>query len=728
MKKSLKKTVVVMAAVALSTAAVGINQLRVFADEETAIQPLDSVAMVEGASVRIGDTSNDNGNGMRFTMFMDKAAYETLMTGDTYSEQEFGIIIVPDLDAYDDVSYDTVFGAQKKYDWAVWEDDGDGSGRWVYNGTDDDDYSQIMLYSFDKMYNSVAGMASENESNVYVRGTISKISYAAQEFRGIGYVKYKDGEAQKYVFLEPEVRSMTYVAQRAVENDHPNADWLQSAYVADYGKNGEKATATTVTQEYYYEQANGSYVKNDEDTVVISTVGEDSIYVDDEVEADSAHKIGYVYYPEHGDSVASAKAYANGKRVLKSYYKLFDVANVVDDVSLLTAKRTNYYADVHGTLTIAKYGENVSDRLNESISINAQYKIDLPKESNALGDASVALQLSSEFMSKSALQEMITEGYDSLSFYAYRQLNMGSDTWENGLYIRTLDFDKMRADSPKVSDDRKTIETKYCSQQESFSSATNTWRKIEYSLTDLLEFYDVLFGSGTNYYLAEIGAGTNNVDDNVLYFSKFALNNIDVSGVVMNNALFRAKLNTWWDGGKNMNTSGLSSVKVESYNQSVANRAESTSSKVATYKIGLPSVDDPASNTTTMVSLSREFMPKAVLQKLVNDGYKTLDFAVYRQYDIENDGWDGGMYLRTLDFTKMKTESTETNFKLKSYSEVLGLMCNRWVSISYQLSDLIEFYDVLFAWNGDYFIFEIGNGIGNRDNNNVYISAFEINK
>lgn len=734
MKKSLKKTVVVMAALALSTATAGICELGSLSAKAD-VNPLTSVSMVEGASVRVGDIDADKGNGMRFTMQMAKSDYETLMTGESYSEQEFGIIIVPNTTAYEDVSYDTVFGAGKKYDWAVWQDNGDGSGQWVYTGTADDQYSQIMLYSFDEMYNYT--LQGESENNVYVRGTISKIQKAVDEYRGIGYVKYLDGDEQKSLFLDGEVRSMTYVAQRTIENDPENTEWLKTNYVDDYVRDGEQETATTVTQEYYYEQSNGQYVIKSEETEVISTVDEDSIYINDEVSADSSHKSGYVYYPEHGDSVQSGKAYANGRLTLKSYYKLFDVANVIDDVSLIKAKRTNYSADAHASLTVAEYGEKVSDRLNSDISRNAQYKIDLPKKANALGDASVALNFSSEFMSKSALREMIAEGYDSLSFYAYRQLDMGATAWENGVYIRTLDFDKMRAGSPKVSDSRKTIETNFCATHDLFDNATNTWRKIEYSLTDLLEFYDVLFANGSNYYIAEIGAGTSNVDNNVLYCSKFALNNIDVSDVVSDSALFNAKLNNWWVGANHMNTSGLTAATVEDCNQSIMDiRSDKDISKNASYKIALPKVTSgDSTSVSTMISLSREFLSKAVLQKLVADGYKTLDFSVYRALG-DYSGY--GLYVRAVDFDKMRNpqdKTTDTNgnevtnsFKNKYYSEVKGGCANRWVSVSYNLSDLIEFYDVLFAHKSNFFICEISAGAVAETNNYVYISAFEINK
>ena len=58
------------------------------------------------------------------------------------------------------------------------------------------------------------------------------------------------------------------------------------------------------------------------------------------------------------------------------------------------------------------------------------------------------------------------------------------------MYVRTIDFEKMRANNASVND-TTTAKQNYTSHET--GGSTNTWYTVTYNLSDLLEFYDVLF-------------------------------------------------------------------------------------------------------------------------------------------------------------------------------------------------------------------------------------------
>ena len=68
--------------------------------------------------------------------------------------------------------------------------------------------------------------------------------------------------------------------------------------------------------------------------------------------------------------------------------------------------------------------------------------------------------------------------------------------------MRTIDFDKMRENNASVND-KDTAKSNYTAV--TVTRGTNVWHEVEYSLADLLEFYDVLFAANTPYFLCEAG-------------------------------------------------------------------------------------------------------------------------------------------------------------------------------------------------------------------------------
>ena len=154
-----------------------------------------------------------------------------------------------------------------------------------------------------------------------------------------------------------------------------------------------------------------------------------------------------------------------------------------------------------GVETVQPYGKPVSNRLDTSVSKVAAFKIDLP-DRNTVWDNTVAFTLDGAFMTKEVLAQFIAKGYAKLQFAVYREFDMEGATWENGMGMRTIDFDKMRKNNASVND-KDTAKSNYTVV--SLERGTNVWHEVEYSLADLLEFYDVLFAANTPYFLCEAG-------------------------------------------------------------------------------------------------------------------------------------------------------------------------------------------------------------------------------
>ena len=413
-----------------------------------------------------------------------------------------------------------------------------------------------------------------------------------------------------------------------------------------------------------------------------------------------------------------------------------DPANVVTDETLFTAKRINYeYTEsslqnnVLGTESVTAYGQEVSDRLNAEVSKLAAFKIALSEQSEPWANT-VAFTLSSDFMTKEAMQEMIEQGYETLSFSVYRQYAM-TDPWENGMYVRTIDFEKMRANNASVND-TTTAKQNYTSHET--GGSTNTWYTVTYNLSDLLEFYDVLFAENTPYFLCEAGTYFNGAND-ALYISAFSLykpaetGEIDPANVVTDETLFTAKRINYEYTESSLQNIVLGTESVTAYGQEVSDRLNAEVSKLAAFKIALSEQSEPWANTVAF-TLSSDFMTKEAMQEMIEQGYETLSFSVYRQYAM-TDPWENGMYVRTIDFEKMRANNASVNdtttAKQNYTSHETGGSTNTWYTVTYNLSDLLEFYDVLFAENTPYFLCEAGT-YSNGANDALYISAFSLGK
>ena len=374
MKKNLRKMLILSAmAVSIGSFAFGLNYVNVKAENFS-----PSIKMVPGASVRIansGDSIADCGNGIRFAMYMSKSDYQTLMAVDSgYTDVQFGVLIAPNTSDYT-LTETSVFGGgeDKKYAWAEWVDiDSDGIYAWEYDDEANANYKRIMNFSSTEMY--APQYSWEDATNVYFRGSAIdlKEENIPYEFQGIGYIKYTYNGSTEYELTTAEIRSMTYVAQRAIEEGDSNEAWLQEKYVTPYMQGGKKETSTKYSVEHYFEQADGTYVIDESLTEKITS------FIGSTVSSDEKEVPYYVFNDKNEENKIEGVVYANDKLVLKRYYNLAaeDAVNLgLKDTS--NGETTISIADVPQGLIKNLYKLSGFTKLNvtkdltgESISLN----------------------------------------------------------------------------------------------------------------------------------------------------------------------------------------------------------------------------------------------------------------------------------------------------------------------------------------------------------------------
>ena len=208
-KKSLLLLASVVAAASMS-AAIGFTT--VSANDAPKTTP-DSLGLAAGASVCFG--TETVGNGLRYTLEMNKTEYQSFMAAG-YTDVTFGVLIAPEFyqTKYGAFNEENVFGANEKtpvYGWATWNDDTDEWNK--YEGS----AVQIINLSTDELVEFTA----ESTTTVKYKASVTNLAEASisGEFRGVGYVTYKDGDTQKYKLAtaDSNVRAMAYVAKEAIK-------------------------------------------------------------------------------------------------------------------------------------------------------------------------------------------------------------------------------------------------------------------------------------------------------------------------------------------------------------------------------------------------------------------------------------------------------------------------------------------------------------------------------
>ena len=307
-----KKLMAVLAVAAVGVATLGVATVnQASADTDSFTMDDITVSMQYGASVRIPDETYTLG-GLRYTMEMSLVDYETLMenvgAGKAYTNVEFGVFVAPEY--YNDlltIDETSVQGETAKYGWLTEEEKAAGT-EWVASEAGQKNLLQIINVQSDTMtdgededknavkvfYGSVVDMFEENMLTEYI---------------GVGYIRYTDASGTHYEFAtaNDNVRSMTYVAQRAIEKGEDKEDTLKDTYVAPFAQ-----TETEYTVDYYFRNATGEYVKDENSSESVSSkIGET---VDLAGKAIDGYKLVEA-------KTQDGLVYANKKSVFALYYR-----------------------------------------------------------------------------------------------------------------------------------------------------------------------------------------------------------------------------------------------------------------------------------------------------------------------------------------------------------------------------------------------------------------------
>ncbi|MBE5752168.1 MAG: hypothetical protein E7357_07140 [Clostridiales bacterium] len=304
MKKAKKSTYFLLAFLATASLAGGVGALATSVDTAADGEVFSNteIVMRDGASVRynLNVTGEEayNENGIRFTAFIPTATYNSLeKLEETDGVQvSYGMLIAPYsyYGTYGEFTEATVFGKNgtKKYTWT-------GDTAQAENAT------QIVNITYDDLQASkVEGKEAYHEIN----GSLKKIheNNIDREFVARGYICYTNGETVEYKFADytggdkmNNVRSIAYVAQKAIEANEVSKDWLATNYVS---KVAGKATTYTVAT-----YVDDTLVKVDPFTSTVNaTLSDVTVEEYQGFTKVSAETTGTVY--------------ANGKTVLKHYY------------------------------------------------------------------------------------------------------------------------------------------------------------------------------------------------------------------------------------------------------------------------------------------------------------------------------------------------------------------------------------------------------------------------
>ncbi|MBQ4054049.1 MAG: hypothetical protein IJD33_06890, partial [Clostridia bacterium] len=185
----------------------------------------------EGASVRVNGSTYAE-NGLRYTIGMEKAVYDSVMAENSgYTDITFGVLIAPASSKYN-LTPESVFGLNGgtvKYDWAV-EDE---NGNLTYNG--DGTKTRIINIQTDKLFD----VKDRDGEDYYFHGSVINVNKnnLTREFQGKGYVRFKYNGVDGCIMLgnETNVRSIVYVSQLAVEANSEHSTWLKQNYIDAVG-------------------------------------------------------------------------------------------------------------------------------------------------------------------------------------------------------------------------------------------------------------------------------------------------------------------------------------------------------------------------------------------------------------------------------------------------------------------------------------------------------------
>lgn len=269
----------------------------------TADQLGENFYMTEGAWVRMADTYQDLG--MRFQLNMNAETYKAFTANTDYANVSYGVLIAP-IDYHKYVPLNDESNLANKYNWKV-----DGELQFEETGRKEiinlstpamlENEKDASLMTF---YASVVNMKPENLTREYV---------------GVGYVRYDadengDGEAETHYefakFDNSYARSMTYIAQQAIEKGKDVNNLLLDSYVTPVANQ-----ETTYTVEHYFQNEDGTYPTEATQTTTKTAK------IASEATAQLVSVEGYRYL-KNANEVLTGTAYVNDKTVLKAYYAI----------------------------------------------------------------------------------------------------------------------------------------------------------------------------------------------------------------------------------------------------------------------------------------------------------------------------------------------------------------------------------------------------------------------
>ena len=413
----------------------------------------------------------------------------------------------------------------------------------------------------------------------------------------------------------------------------------------------------------------------------------------------------------------------------------FAADNLIATTGELGANFGNHWNPINGraVLQAKKYAGTEFD----GEEIKPAFEFNAPASAETLKSYESIAIFQKTDINKAVLEEYCKKGYTALEFYVMQKYSETHD-----MFLCTLDLAAINAENSDGDEDfvtksdfnniDRTYFTAYLPSRSGYK--TNKWVKVSYDLAELIKAYDVVWETGTAWPLARFG-GYRKTQDYTFYVSVFSLfkpisaDDYDPAKVVTDATLFTAKrINyEWTSSSLQNNVVGVETV--QPYGQPVSNRLDTSVSKVAAFKIDLLDGNSPWNNTVAF-TLDGAFMTKEVLAQFIAKGYAKLQFAVYREFDMEGATWENGVGMRTIDFEKMRENNASVNDKDTAKSNYTAVTIARgtnvWHEVEYALADLLEFYDVLFAANTPYFLCEAGNYHSTAGA--FYISEFSLSK
>ena len=358
----------VLSVIALGTAGIGVMQVNASATQEFTMDQI-SVSMWKGASVRIPDTTYTKG-GLRYTMEMSIEDYETLMANvganKTYQNVEFGVFVAPEY--YNDKkSIANETNLTSAYGWLTEAEIEAGTS---YENSVAGKKGLVQIINTQDVTLTDATNEDKEDVKVFYGSVVDMWQdNMLEEYIGVGYIRYTDesGTHYKFATANDNIRSMTYVAQLAIEDNKDTSGTLNTTYVTPFA-----TTATDYTVDYYFRNESGDYVKNETvkaSETVSSTVG--ATVTPEQTDID-----GYTAVEAKAES---GKVYANGKSSFGLYYRaetnLFDFEK--DE-----AVTTGFYGNVAGeeklSVVSAPGRENDTALCMEDTGTNVNAYIQVP--------------------------------------------------------------------------------------------------------------------------------------------------------------------------------------------------------------------------------------------------------------------------------------------------------------------------------------------------------------